>query len=676
VRIAVLAAAALFLTGALLRSAQHPETWSGPRGLVAILLVLAAALTRRFGFPLPGRGFASLVLGVALAGLLLGGWPVAMLAAGAGMLGGDLLFRRLPPADALSNAGHLCFGTGVTGLAYEALGGVVGGPVLGPANLGPLAGAVTILVVVTNGTFYLELSQGPRAAWVDPRLTLRWELATYAASVAAALGAVALVIARPQAGVALYAGALWLSGLVGIYALIRAAIRADELHLVQRLAGELAAEVNLERSFARIQSVSGHLVPWQGMGFAGYNPASGELSLIAAAGLPAAPFSASDPLLSEVLRLRRPLVQADGSDGSHILIPLRHAERVVGVWKVCHSRSGIYRQADAELLDLLAPQLALSIVLGTLAQPLRDSVSQTVAHVRQLTDTTTGVRQGFSEVAQQAARAEQDAQSATAEVEAAVATLAQLVAGLRQTSEAATTTRETTTTVQRTVVEVRAASGRTVEQLRQLGATIEQGAAEVGRLQEAATEVERFSETISGIAYQTNLLALNATIEAARAGTTGRGFSVVADEVRKLAEESERAARSIGRSARETRKVIERAGRLLQGIGGQLGDFLEASARWGAELETVSGASEATRAAVERMARLPADNLRAAEAANDLLTRARTAAAASAQEAAAVAQAAAQQLRAVGDLSRGAGDLSRLAQRLAAGASMMEGEQP
>jgi methyl-accepting chemotaxis protein len=676
VRIAVLAGAALFLTVALLRSAQHPESWSGSHGFVAVLLVLAAALTRRFGFPLPGRGFASLVLGVALAGLLQGAWPVAMLAAGAGMLAGDLLFRRLAPADALSNAGHLCFGTGVTGLAYDALGGAVGGAVLSPANLGPLTAAVALLVVVTNGTFYLELSQGPRAAWVDPRLTLRWEFATYAASVAAALGAVALGAARPQAGVALYAGALWLGGLAGVYAVIRAAIHADELHLVQRLAGELAAEVNLERSFARIQSVSSRLVPWEGMGFAGYSPAAGDLSLIATAGLPAAPFSADDPLLAEVLRARRPLVQVDGSDGSHILIPLRHADRVVGVWRVYHSRTGIYRQADAELLDLLAPQLALSLVLGTLAQPLRDSVSQTVAHVRQLTDTTAGVRQGFSEVTQQAARAEQDAQSATAEVEAAVTTLAQLVAGLRQTSEAATTTRETTATVHRTVVEVRAASGRTVEQLRQLGATIEQGAAEVGRLQEAATEVERFSETIGGIAYQTNLLALNATIEAARAGTTGRGFGVVADEVRKLAEESERAARSIGRSARETRKVIERAGKLLQGIGGQLGDFLEASTRWGAELETVSGASEATRAAVERMARLPADNLRAAEAANGLLARARTAAAASAQEAAAVAQAAAQQLQVVGDLSRGAGDLSRLAQRLAAGASMMEGEQP
>jgi methyl-accepting chemotaxis protein len=50
----------------------------------------------------------------------------------------------------------------------------------------------------------------------------------------------------------------------------------------------------------------------------------------------------------------------------------------------------------------------------------------------------------------------------------------------------------------------------------------------------------------TAIAEQTNLLALNAAIEAARAGDQGRGFAVVAEEVRKLAEESQRAAASIG----------------------------------------------------------------------------------------------------------------------------------
>ena len=74
------------------------------------------------------------------------------------------------------------------------------------------------------------------------------------------------------------------------------------------------------------------------------------------------------------------------------------------------------------------------------------------------------------------------------------------------------------------------------------------------------------------------------------------------------------------------------------------------------------------------MARLPADNLVAAEAANQLLERARSAAGASAEEAAAVAAAAAEQLRVIAVLTQGASDLSRLAARLAEGARLMEGD--
>jgi methyl-accepting chemotaxis protein len=66
------------------------------------------------------------------------------------------------------------------------------------------------------------------------------------------------------------------------------------------------------------------------------------------------------------------------------------------------------------------------------------------------------------------------------------------------------------------------------------------------RLDDAVSEISGFVSTITQIADQTNLLALNAAIEAARAGEAGRGFAVVAEEVRKLAEESNRAARSVG----------------------------------------------------------------------------------------------------------------------------------
>src|SRR5207237_50720 len=64
------------------------------------------------------------------------------------------------------------------------------------ANLPTLVVFLVLLPCVVNATFYLELALGRSLAWVDPRLTARWEAVVYACSAGLALGWFALMHAN------------------------------------------------------------------------------------------------------------------------------------------------------------------------------------------------------------------------------------------------------------------------------------------------------------------------------------------------------------------------------------------------------------------------------------------------------------------------------------------------
>src|SRR5215510_7893271 len=78
--------------------------------LAGALLVLVAAVTRRYGIALPGNGFSSYVVGVMLFAILDHGWAFAAIVAPFAMLVGDVLLRRLTFRAALANAAHLTAG--------------------------------------------------------------------------------------------------------------------------------------------------------------------------------------------------------------------------------------------------------------------------------------------------------------------------------------------------------------------------------------------------------------------------------------------------------------------------------------------------------------------------------------------------------------------------------------
>src|SRR5207247_1158969 len=153
----------------------------------------------------------------------------------AAMVAGDLMLRRLPPRAALVNAAHLTAGTAVVGLMYDRLGGVAGPDTFDPANLGPLVALLTLLPVVVNATFYLELALGRSLAWVDAWLTARWETIVYACSVGLALAWLRLSHAGLAPLEPLVVGAALAAATATSVYVIRLGVRADELALIQGL---------------------------------------------------------------------------------------------------------------------------------------------------------------------------------------------------------------------------------------------------------------------------------------------------------------------------------------------------------------------------------------------------------------------------------------------------------
>ncbi len=655
-----------------------------------VVLVVVGALTRRFGIPLPGNGFSSFILGVTAYAILDRGWSFGVLVAPLAMVAGDLALRRLPVAAALDNAAHLTTGAALAGLAYARLGGATGAQALVAGNLLPLFVFLVLLPCVVNGTFYIELALGRTLVWVDAALTARWEAVVYACSVGLALASLALAHGGLDMVGFLLIGAVVVSAAVASVSVIRRGVHADELALIQGLSQAIARDISLAKSFPRIQELARRLVPWEHMGFARYDPGTNEMELVADTargerGGGRFRFDANAGLSGEAVRLRRPVVAralapeqavvpGRETPGSEVLVPLYHAGQLVGLWSVRHSDPTMYRDADGDMLALLAPQLALMLAIEGSVQPVVGASDRTSAYIQTLTATTEEIHASSQEVAASARRASHGAAQAASLVSALARDSEQLTQHAGEVAAAGAETRDSGAQMEQTTEKVRLATQAAVRRLTDLGVTTEESAREVRRLRDVAEQVEKFSETIGFIANQTNLLALNATIEAARAGVHGRGFAVVADEVHKLAEASGREARNVGKSAQETRRALDRAAQLLERVRGDLGDVVRSSTDWVQDLSQIAEAAGGTARAGKQVADLAHGISERAARISQSLEQAKAGAHASTQEAEAVAAAAAEQLQAIEGLAHGATELAALADNLARAVRFVRGE--
>jgi methyl-accepting chemotaxis protein len=99
------------------------------------------------------------------------------------------------------------------------------------------------------------------------------------------------------------------------------------------------------------------------------------------------------------------------------------------------------------------------------------------------------------------------------------------------------------------------------------GSVVKQVVDTMSEISQSSRQIGDIITVIDGIAFQTNILALNAAVEAARAGEQGRGFAVVASEVRNLAQRSAEAARQIKGLIQDSMNRVSSGARLVDEAG-------------------------------------------------------------------------------------------------------------
>jgi methyl-accepting chemotaxis protein len=570
---------ALLALGALLS-----PTWLQQLPFIGVIVVVSAFL-RRDQLPVTKYTAIHLLGPVAVGGSLVVGLVPTSLGLAIGIFAADRIWLRRNGTAAWINAARevvaLQAAYGWYALAREPLG--AGASVLEGEAAPSIALFVLLHFVISKGLYYFSLAIRQKLSSEERALLLRYEVIGLGTGAAGLTAMMLAVSSLGWAGASIVLLVLGFAGLL-LKRILEESIAAEELNAVLAMELAVASDSDLGDAIARIEALANRLLEWK------------ELRILRADGRDVSMIYRSGPglldppepaprdgefLRREALDTGRAVILADAdrdarverplaNAASRAVVPLRYGDHTIGLLELDTHKRGSYGPKEAMLIRRVANQLATTIHILDLRNPLLETVDRLAREVATLTASARTLRTGGEAVARTAGEIERAVSEEAEQLKRGIEVTNTLDARSKSTANDARGAHEATRRASAIATEHRQTVETAMERLVGAKRFVSDGAGRVRALAQSTAQVTGFIAVIRELAVQTNLLALNAAIEAARAGHEGRGFAVVADEVRKLAEESGRAAdeaqgvlRDFEQQMRETAALMGRGEALV-----------------------------------------------------------------------------------------------------------------